>query len=54
MFSGLVMSGSGEVGAIVWTPEPEMLNATLSDTAGVAFASVIACRSEPAPPLFVS
>ncbi len=43
-----VICGSGEAGAIVWTPDPTMLNSMVSAPT-LPLASVIACRSEPGP-----
>ncbi len=43
-----VIVGSADAGVIVWTPVPGILNVIVS-ALRFAFASRIACRSEPAP-----
>ena len=48
MFVGPVIVGSAESGAIVCNPPPPMLKPTVS-APGLALASRIACRNEPAP-----
>src|SRR5690242_7044885 len=53
MMTGSVMAGSADSGAIVWTPVPGMLKAIVSSAPTLAFASTIACRSDPAPLSFV-
>src|SRR5262245_29504690 len=42
------MNGSWVTGVIVWTPAPGM-SKTIVSAPAIAFASMIACRSEPAP-----
>src|SRR6188508_1595265 len=46
--TGSVVLGSHVVSTIVWTPAPGMLKSIVS-APGLAFASVIAWRSDPAP-----
>ena len=46
--SASVMIGRTDASEIVWTPLPVMLKSIVS-APGLALASVIACRSEPAP-----
>jgi hypothetical protein len=49
MVTGLVIWGNSVASEIILTPLPGMLKLTVSAVAGVALASRIACRSEPAP-----
>src|SRR5689334_19946870 len=44
----LVIGGSADVGAIVWTPAAGIANAIVCGP-GLPFASRIACRSDPRP-----
>src|SRR5829696_212905 len=48
MLTASVISGNGEAGEMVWAPLPGMSN-SMASAPGVALASRIACRSEPAP-----
>src|SRR4029079_16310377 len=52
MMTGSVIVGSAVAGLMVCTPLPGMLKQSVSNPA-LAFASRIACRSEPAPLSFV-
>ena len=49
MITGSVIAGNGDAGAIVWGPGPGMANAMTPSAPDAAFASRIACRSEPGP-----
>src|SRR5262245_12377443 len=48
MVTGAVISGSADVGAIVWTPPPGIAKVITSGP-GLALAVRIACRNDPAP-----
>src|SRR3954471_3497239 len=49
MMTGSVSAGSGDTGAIVWTPAPRILNEIVSVNPECELALVIAWRNDPGP-----